>query len=138
MSAFDAITNALSAAGCKVVAHGDRARAQCPVHGSRGLTLSIRSFTDRASVKCFAGCEDTDVLAAVGLEVRDLFDRPGRPGRRRTSPPSLSAWDIAMLDLSERYHLGWRGPGDYPPVDHVLDRMMQEQRRRDDRLGRSA
>lgn len=69
-----------------------QARAQCPVHApSGGMCVSIRHRGDRATVHCFYGCADTAVLAALGLGLRDLFDRPGR-GRRRPAtftPPSM-------------------------------------------------
>lgn len=38
--------------------------------------MSIREVEDRALVYCFAGCEVHDVLAAVGLNLADLFDKP--------------------------------------------------------------
>src|SRR5690606_34498859 len=54
----------------------DQWRARCPAHGSRGLTLSVRDAGGTLLVRCFAGCSVADVLAAVGLELADLFDRP--------------------------------------------------------------
>lgn len=53
-------------------------RAQCPSHGSSGLTLSIKECDDGTTLlKCFAGCSAEDVLAAVGLPVSEMFnDKP--------------------------------------------------------------
>jgi hypothetical protein len=54
----------------------DRWRSVCPAHESKHRTksLSIRELDDgRVLIHCFAGCGGTDVLAAVGLEFRDLF-----------------------------------------------------------------
>jgi hypothetical protein len=51
--------------------------ARCPAHLDRTPSLSIRE-TDHGLVLLhdFGGCEIGDVLAALGLELRDLFDRP--------------------------------------------------------------
>jgi hypothetical protein len=50
--------------------------ARCPAHEDRSPSLSIREVEDRTLVYCFAGCEVHDVLAAVGLTVADLFEKP--------------------------------------------------------------
>ncbi|MEJ7707704.1 MAG: hypothetical protein WKF82_10860 [Nocardioidaceae bacterium] len=67
------------------------ARAQCPGHQSRGLSLLVSRRDDGAGVYCFAGCETVDVLAAVGLGMRDLFDDSGddwkRPAGWAPRPP---------------------------------------------------
>ena len=105
MSAYDTILAALDQAGVKVQAGSTTARAQCPVHQSRGLTLSVRCCDDRAMVHCFAGCETPEVLEAIGLALRDLYDEPGRPS-------------------TSTYRL--RGPlGD---VDHLTHRMTVQHR----------
>lgn len=78
MSAYDRVVEALEGR-VKVWRRGDHARAQCPAHESRGLTLSVRTTTTRdgagrVSLHCFASCEDTAILDAIGLKVADLFD----------------------------------------------------------------
>lgn len=75
MSAYDRVLDALED-HVKVWRRGDQARAQCPVHGSRGLTLSVRRLDGRAMIHCFAACEDVAILDAIGLRVGDLFDEP--------------------------------------------------------------
>ena len=48
--------------------------AKCPAHEDRRPSLALRELTDgRILLHCFAGCETDDVLAAVGLEFRDLM-----------------------------------------------------------------
>jgi hypothetical protein len=32
-------------------------------------------------MKCFAGCTQSEVLLALGLQPRDLFDNPKKPGK---------------------------------------------------------
>lgn len=49
-------------------------KACCPAHDDRDPSLSIREADDgKVLLHCWAGCSTTDVLAAIGLTVRDLF-----------------------------------------------------------------
>lgn len=51
-------------------------RARCPAHEGKSLTLSVRAGDDdRTLLHCFAGCELSEILAAAGLQVSDLFPR---------------------------------------------------------------
>lgn len=120
MTAFERVLGALEAAGSRVQRSPGGARAQCPVHGSRGLTLSIRGGDGRATITCFAGCEDTAVLEAVGLGIGDLFDEAKRP-EYVPLKPEPTPWDQAMTSI------GVHPP--YPSLDHVLDRMVTERRK---------
>jgi len=75
MSRGDALARVTAA----LEAHGTPVRngkALCPAHPDVKESLSVRQAGDRAKVKCFAGCDDRDVLAALGLAVADLFDEP--------------------------------------------------------------
>jgi len=48
--------------------------ARCPAHEDRTASLSIaEGDAGRVLVHCFAGCATSDVLAAVGMELADLF-----------------------------------------------------------------
>ncbi|QWC85535.1 hypothetical protein KLP28_01765 [Nocardioidaceae bacterium] len=117
MTAFETIVASLRAAGVDVKLTKGGARAQCPVHNSRGLTLSVRRGDGRVSVYCFAGCEDVEVLDALGLVVRDLFDEP-RTDRTYAPPPTRTPWEQALKDA---------GLHDGPSLDHLLARMLTEQ-----------
>lgn len=77
----------------------DRWRARCPAHDGKSLTLSIRETDDgRVLAHCFGGCHITDVLAAVGLTVSELF--PTRLGQHippaRSGMPAREA--LALVD----------------------------------------
>jgi hypothetical protein len=51
--------------------------AKCPAHQDRSPSLSIRELDDgRVLVHDFGGCGTDDVLAAVGLQMSDLFEKP--------------------------------------------------------------
>ena len=75
--------------------------ARCPAHQDRSPSLSIRETADgRVLLHDFGGCPTGDVLAALGLELRDLFDRPlaDRPSPLRAGP---SAREILEVLASE-------------------------------------
>lgn len=77
MSGFDRVMAALSAKGSRVQTRGDRqASAQCPAHEDRTASLSVSAGEAGALVYCHAGCAIDDVLAALELTRRDLFDNP--------------------------------------------------------------
>ena len=63
---------------------GEGWKAKCPVHDDRDPSLSIREGSDgRALIKCHAGCQTNDILAAIGLTSRDLFVS----GKNGSEPP---------------------------------------------------
>lgn len=70
--------------GVKATATG-RWLAHCPAHEDGNPSLSIREIDDgTVLVKCFAGCGAADIVAAVHLELSDLFPRVrGDEHRRR-------------------------------------------------------
>jgi len=50
---------------------------QCPAHEDRNPSLSVSYKDKKVLVYCHAGCKTEEVLAALGLTTRDLFDEPG-------------------------------------------------------------
>jgi len=53
--------------------------ACCPAHDDRSPSLAIRETEDGTIlVKCFSGCPTTDVVAAAGMEMHELFPRRER------------------------------------------------------------
>ena len=62
----------------KVKRQGRGYIACCPAHRDRTPSLSILEADDgRVLVHCFSGCSAADVVAAVGLELKDLFTDSG-------------------------------------------------------------
>ncbi len=66
----------------------DRWIACCPAHADKHPSLNVRELPDgKVLIKCFTGCGAADVVAAVGLELSDLFpprdDAPGEPARHQ-------------------------------------------------------
>jgi DNA-binding transcriptional ArsR family regulator len=69
-AAFDRILAALEAADCR-----QGGGWLCPAHEDRHASLSVTEGEDgRVLAKCFAGCEVEQIVAAIGLTMRDLFD----------------------------------------------------------------
>lgn len=92
--------------------------ACCPAHQDRSPSLAIRETPDGTIlVKCFAECPTADVLAAIGLELKDLFPQrerddyhaSKRPGERWVPRDVLAAVArealIALL-AAEAVHSG--------------------------------
>ncbi|MGO3057716.1 CHC2 zinc finger domain-containing protein [Halomonas sp. AOP43-A1-21] len=74
--------------------------ACCPAHKDRSPSLAVRETSDGTILmKCFAGCPTGDVLAAIGLELKDLFperdndaySKSKRPGERWVPRDVLAA-----------------------------------------------
>ncbi len=61
--------------------------ARCPAHDDSSPSLAVRELDDgRILLHDFGGCATTDVLAALGLELKDLyperFTMTSLPGQR--------------------------------------------------------
>ena len=71
--------------------------ARCPAHDDRSPSLSIRELGDgRVLIHDFGGCSATDVLAAVGLQMTDLFPEP-LDHRLRPTRSRIPAGDLLAL-----------------------------------------
>ena len=72
---------------------GEQRSSRCPAHDDHEPSLSISVGDDgRVLLHCFAGCKPEQVVAALGLKMRDLFVSSGssipvssRPARRRNT-----------------------------------------------------
>ena len=88
------------------VKSGKRFMCRCPVtrmhqHGDRNRSLSVWESRDGwVCFKCFAGCTRAEILAAMGLQIRDLalneFNRNPEWEQRKT--------DRERLEILERRH----------------------------------
>jgi hypothetical protein len=89
---------------------GGSRKALCPAHDDREPSHSVSDGDDgRTLVKCFAGCEATEIAAELGLEMGDPFER--RNGHRkifRSTPRkrhSVRGKDIPHSCSAERRRL---------------------------------
>ena len=64
--------------------------ACCPAHDDKSPSLKITETADGVVLlKCWSGCTAAEIVAAIGLELRDLF--PVDDGKPRRKGPSRSA-----------------------------------------------
>lgn len=76
--------------------------AKCPAHEDRKPSLSISEVDDRVLLHCHAGCSVERVVAALGLEIRDLFVSEGSASRV-AAEYSYVGEDGALLYQTVRY-----------------------------------
>ena len=56
--------------------------ACCPAHDDHNPSMHVNVGKDgRILVKCYAGCTTADIVAALGLKMRDLMAERSTPGR---------------------------------------------------------
>lgn len=74
--------------------------ARCPAHEDRQASLSIGVGDDgRVLLKCHAGCDHKKIVAALGLEERDLFDdNATQPAATKKSTSSKAAGKAYATD----------------------------------------
>lgn len=109
--AFDRILDALRAAGRPVSMDGpNRARSSCPGHdGDNKTALSILDTADRVNLHCFTReCDGADVMAALGLGVRDLYHEP-RGDRLARYDYGAGYWVERNDGKTFRQATGWAG-----------------------------
>lgn len=101
---FSRITAQLSGVRSVPARHGQilAARAYCPACQPEGArpgrqpALSIASTADGVFLAhCFKGCEPTEIFAAVGLGVADLFPQACSTSGRPITPRAPESWASA-------------------------------------------
>lgn len=106
MSPFDRVVEALP--DYRPSGRG-KGMARCPAHKDRTRSLSVREFDSEAvGLHCFAGCSVESVVAALGLQMEDLFPpRPASPGGgRRGEPRPFTAREV-LSALRAELRLVW-------------------------------
>jgi hypothetical protein len=70
--------------------------ARCPSHADRSPSLSVRELdTGAVLLHDFGGCPVGDVLAAIGMTLADLYERP--LGERAVSHSRIPPRDLLAL-----------------------------------------
>lgn len=115
MTPTEKVIAALADHGCEPRQYGSGWSAKCPVHDDRRPSLSIGEGDDgRALLDCKKGCPTGDVVAAVGLEMSDLFPaKSTTPKPRSNGKPARKTFAtareaIATLDKAMVREQGWR------------------------------
>ena len=47
--------------------------AKCPAHDDDDRSLKLKALPDKTLIYCTEGCEAKDIMAAIGLTLRDLY-----------------------------------------------------------------
>lgn len=86
--------------------------ARCPAHDDRSASLSIADGDNGGVlVKCFANCETSDVLAALGLKMADLM--PDKPLEEKVKPTIVACYDYRNEDGKLVYQAVRMNPKDF-------------------------
>lgn len=48
--------------------------ALCPSHEDKKQSLSVKESESKILLNCFAGCDTQEIVSALGIELKDLFD----------------------------------------------------------------
>jgi hypothetical protein len=80
--------------------------ARCPAHDDKGPSLAIRHVDDgRILLHCFAGCQVESVVAAMGMDMGDLFPPDDKrleypvEGKKRLKPAFYASDLIRILSF---------------------------------------
>lgn len=86
----------------KVRKNGKDYVACCSAHEDKSPSLTITEKEDgRILIHCFAGCSPNDVLAAVGLEFKDIMPENVGFHRRKKSSRPFNALDVLYAVRSD-------------------------------------
>ncbi|NLF02859.1 MAG: hypothetical protein GX601_18000 [Anaerolineales bacterium] len=91
-----------------VTASGNGYLALCPAHSDHRPSLSVSEHDGKILVNCFVGCTAEHIVAALGLQMNDLFTEPvaAKPSpsegctlaeyanAKRLDPETLTSWGI--------------------------------------------
>src|SRR5438552_2463280 len=67
--------------------------ARCPAHEDKHNSLSVAEDDSRVLLHCFAGCPVECIVAALGLEMSDLFAEPPNDGAGSVAGRIVSIYD---------------------------------------------
>lgn len=79
--------------------------AVCPAHRDGNASLHICEADGKVLLKCFAGCQTQDIVAAAGLQMRDLFE--GEPDAPRRGPRPKYGLTLAEYAAAKMLNPDW-------------------------------
>ncbi|MDP9358102.1 MAG: hypothetical protein M3R02_23015, partial [Chloroflexota bacterium] len=95
------VLDLLNARDANVRRQGQGHTAKCPAHDDRKNSLKIDEGDDgRVLLRCYARCDVARIVAALGLQMRDLFPNPGPPpqGSNRARGRIVATYDYVDAD----------------------------------------
>jgi len=76
-SPFEVVEDALRQGGYDGKMVSGQLMVQCPAHMDNNPSLAVKDMGDKVGLFCHGGCDTRDIVAELGLEMRDLFrDEP--------------------------------------------------------------
>lgn len=112
--------------------------ACCPAHEDRSPSLSIGDDNGTVLIHCYAGCSPADIVAAVGMNLSDLFPRKvltGKPGRRSpwlgaTACKALVVDALVVANIASAMHRNREiSDQDYESLWAAIGRLMRTEER---------
>jgi hypothetical protein len=70
--------------------------ACCPAHADKSPSLAIRDDGGKILLRCFAGCEVSNIVSAIGMDMTDLFP-PSEPKYPPAPKVKLFASDLLRV-----------------------------------------
>ena len=68
--------------------------ACCPAHDDKSPSLAIKLADDRILIHCFAGCDVSAIVSALGLELSDLMPESKRHSRPDNKRPKFNKYEL--------------------------------------------
>ena len=68
--------------------------ACCPAHDDKTPSLAIKLADDRILIHCFAGCDVSSIVSALGLELSDLMPESKRHSRPDNKRPKFNKYEL--------------------------------------------
>lgn len=87
-----------SGCACQRAARAGRGKVHCPSHADARPSFSVTEKNGKLLVKCFSGCEQADVIAA--LRERGLWPDAHPPRARHHMPPRAREWSTPSNNRS--------------------------------------
>ncbi len=67
--------------------------ACCPAHPDKSPSLAIKEIDGKILIHCFAGCQVSEVVSAIGLQLSDLM--PVNPSYQKgAKPPRFNKYEL--------------------------------------------
>lgn len=101
--------------------------ACCPAHEDRSPSLSImQNETGKVFIHCFAGCEGSAIMNAIGMTLADLYPDPIEPSRGLGKKPQFNAYDVLAAIAAESLLVAHLGSAlqEYPLCDADRERLL--------------
>jgi hypothetical protein len=68
--------------------------ACCPAHDDKTPSLAIKLADDRILIHCFAGCDVSSIISALGLELSDLMPESKQHSRPDNKRPKFNKYEL--------------------------------------------